>query len=182
MHQITRRMITIGVGRLLIALLGLAVLVALLVGGTRDVGAQIDRVSCGFFETQADAQAYFEERTLEDPSVLDWDGDGIACEDAFVTAGPTVIDRVSCGHFESRAAAQEYFDDATIDDPSVLDPDGDGVACEFAFDDENTAADVVALPSTGAGAAERAPLHAPYIVALVSAAAALLAVRQRLAL
>ena len=43
----------------------------------------VDPVSCGHFETQADAQAYFDSTDLPDPSVLDPDGDGIACEFRF---------------------------------------------------------------------------------------------------
>lgn len=50
---------------------------------TLPVPTAVDPVSCGHFETQADAQAYFDSTDLPDPSVLDPDGDGIACEFPF---------------------------------------------------------------------------------------------------
>ncbi|HEV2127406.1 MAG TPA: excalibur calcium-binding domain-containing protein, partial [Thermomicrobiales bacterium] len=50
---------------------------------TLPVPTAVDPVSCGHFETQADAQAYFDSTELDDPSVLDPDGDGIACEFRF---------------------------------------------------------------------------------------------------
>jgi hypothetical protein len=49
----------------------------------------VDPVSCGHFETQQDAQAYFDAHDLADPGVLDADGDGIACERAFGGDTPT---------------------------------------------------------------------------------------------
>ena len=81
----------------------------------------IDRVSCGHFETQADAQAYFDETELEDPSVLDWDGDGIACEEAFDEDynEPVVVD---CGHFESREEAVEAIERGNVAYPEDLEP------------------------------------------------------------
>lgn len=51
--------------------------------GTDGGPVVVDPVSCGHFESQEDAQAYFDEYQLDDPSVLDPDGDGIACEFAF---------------------------------------------------------------------------------------------------
>lgn len=49
----------------------------------------VDPVSCGHFETQADAQAYFDTYELDDPSVLDPDGDGYACEFRFGEVNPS---------------------------------------------------------------------------------------------
>lgn len=125
--------------------------------------AVVDPVSCGHFETQADAQVYFETTRMSDPSVLDPDGDGFACEVRFGerTGGPPAFDPVSCGHFESQQAAQEFFDQGTLDDPSVLDWDGDGIACEDAFagnqpaeEETETTSVVVSLPNTGTGPQE----------------------------
>jgi hypothetical protein len=42
-----------------------------------------DYTSCGHFESQQSAQEVLDTGVLEDPSILDGDGDGIACEDAF---------------------------------------------------------------------------------------------------
>jgi hypothetical protein len=42
-----------------------------------------DYTSCGHFETQAAAQEVLDAGLVDDPSVLDADGDGIACEFAF---------------------------------------------------------------------------------------------------
>jgi hypothetical protein len=122
-----------------------------------------DYVSCGHFETQADAQAYFDSRELELPEVLDGDADGIACEDAFLDpdSPPPAMDYTSCGHFESQASAQEALDSGLVADPALLDGDGDGIACENAFETVagNTeiaeptvpAPAAVRLPKTGAG-------------------------------
>lgn len=157
--------------------MGVVMLAALWMSSLTPAGAQldpnspppvVDPVSCGHFETQADAQVYFETTQLSDPSVLDPDGDGFACEFRFGerTGGPPAFDPVSCGHFESQEAAQSFFDEGTLDDPGVLDGDGDGIACEFAFDAGTGDGDsgvtqepagqpaaVTSLPSTGDGAA-----------------------------
>jgi hypothetical protein len=45
---------------------------------------------CAGFDSQADAQAAFEENGENDPDRLDADGDGIACEDHFDTEGRQV--------------------------------------------------------------------------------------------
>lgn len=118
-----------GTWRLLV--LGLAVLTMLVLGTAQPAGAQVDRVTCGFFETQADAQAALNARPELAPA-LDGDGDGIACEE-LQTGGPVVVDPVSCGFFETQADAQAALDD----DPELaltLDSDGDGIACEDAFE------------------------------------------------
>lgn len=92
--------------------------------------AQVDRVTCGFFETQEDAQAYLDSGQ-GDPAILDGDGDGIACEEAFEVPGAEP-DPVTCGHFEDQEGAQWYLDSGA-GDPALLDPDGDGIACEDFF-------------------------------------------------
>jgi hypothetical protein len=122
------------------------------------VGAQTDPTSCGHFDRQEDAQAVLDSGLLADPSVLDPDGDGIACEFRFGNepGEGAVFDPTSCGHFETQEAAQVALDAGQVDDPSVLDADGDGIACEFAFGIEGESQvsgteAVVALPETGAG-------------------------------
>lgn len=67
----------------------LTVLAMLTVGLIHPAGAQVDRVSCGFFETREDAQAALDENP-ELAITLDSDGNGIACED-FQTGGPVVV-------------------------------------------------------------------------------------------
>lgn len=76
----------------------------------------VDPVSCGHFETQTDAQTYFETYDLDDPSVLDPDGDGIACEFRFgeVTTG----DEVSDGAAETIALPNTGAGTATAPDQS----------------------------------------------------------------
>jgi hypothetical protein len=125
-----------------------------------------DYVSCGHFETRADAQAYFDSRELDLPEVLDADGDGIACEDAFLDpdSPPPAMDYTTCGHFESQASAQEALESGLLPNPSLLDGDGDGIACEDAFEMSagNTvtaqptapAPGAVLLPKTGTGTDE----------------------------
>lgn len=66
---------------------GMICLLMLVVGGSGDdaLAAQPahDYTSCGHFETQEGAQEVLDSGVLDDPSVLDWDGDGIACEEVF---------------------------------------------------------------------------------------------------
>jgi uncharacterized protein YfcZ (UPF0381/DUF406 family) len=111
----------------------LAVFAILVMGLVQPVGAQVDRVSCGFFETREDAQAELDARP-ELAEVLDSDGNGVACEE-LQTGGPVVVDPVSCGFFETREDAQAELE-ARPELAEVLDSDGDGIACET-------------LPSTG---------------------------------
>jgi len=91
-----------------------------------------DYVSCGHFETQADAQAALDSGTLDENgrASLDGDGDGIACEVAFGLEEPRPV---GCDNFMTQADAQWYLDTADAADPALLDPDGDGIACEEAF-------------------------------------------------
>ncbi|HEV2129206.1 MAG TPA: excalibur calcium-binding domain-containing protein [Thermomicrobiales bacterium] len=112
----------------------LAVIAALWLAFATLASAQVDPVSCGQFETQEDAQAYFDENELEDPAVLDPDADGIACEFAFGgnEGPPAVVDPVSCGHFATQPDAQAALE-ARPELAPVLDANGNGVACEEAF-------------------------------------------------
>jgi len=111
--------------------LGLAVLTVLVLGTVQSAGAQVDRVTCGFFETQADAQAALDARP-ELATTLDGDGNGIACEE-LQTGGPVVVDPASCGHFETQADAQAALEE-NPELSTTLDSDGDGIACEDAFE------------------------------------------------
>jgi hypothetical protein len=126
-----------------------------------------DYVSCGHFETQADAQEVLDSGNLDElgRQSLDGDGDGTACEDVFLdpNSPPPARDYVSCGHFETQADAQEALDSGNLDElgRQSLDGDGDGIACENAFDTTEPATDTdqettgaVRLPNTGAGIVE----------------------------
>lgn len=121
-----------------------------------------DYVSCGHFETQADAQAALDAGTLDEIGMqsLDGDGDGIACEDAFLdpNSAPPANDYVSCGHFETQEDAQAALDSGELDATGreSLDGDGDGIACEVRWGEPATGATktttvAVQLPNTGAG-------------------------------
>ena len=108
----------------------------------------VDPTSCGHFETQADAQAAFDSGDLPDPENLDWDGDGIACEEAFDEDynEPVVVD---CGHFETREEAVEAIERGNVAYPEDLDPDGDGIVCEDRWGEVDEASVVVDPTSCG---------------------------------
>ena len=108
---------------------GLAVAVVLLLGLARPAGAQVDPATCGFFETQAAAQAALDQNPDLAPT-LDADGNGVACDE--VAGGPIVVDPASCGHYATQADAQADLD-AHPEFAASLDADGDGIACEDAF-------------------------------------------------
>jgi hypothetical protein len=143
--------------------------------------AQADRVSCGFFETQEDAQTALDDRP-ELADVLDGDGDGIACEE-LRTGGPVVVDPVSCGFFETQEDAQAALDD----NPGLattLDSDGDGIACDDAFEAGGPADPVTpvvdGLPSTGTGAAQASALNSLVTgLVILSGAVAAIGLRSR---
>jgi len=119
--------------------------------------AQVDPVSCGHFQTQADAQEALEFGNLDENGLqaLDRDGDGVACEEAFgldPDRPPPGRDYVSCGHFETQEDAQELLESGLLDENGrqSLDGDGNGIACEHAFGTSGGSAPV-ALPKTGSG-------------------------------
>lgn len=173
----------------------LAVAVALLgvitLTFAQTAGAQVDPVSCGFFETQEDAQAALQANP-DLALTLDSNDNGVACDEAFPGV---VVDPTSCGHFESQEDAQEAFDDGSVPNPENLDGDGDGIACEDAFDtgdgddageedttlgepvDEETT--VVRLPSTGVGDTAEGPDHDSLATGLLTLAAIAAAVGLR---
>jgi hypothetical protein len=135
--------------RKFVSVIALACSLTLILLGASSAGAQDidpdspppanDYVSCGHFETQADAQEVLDYGDLDERGrqSLDGDGDGIACEDAFPdpTSPPPAKDYVSCGHFETQEDAQEALDTGSLDElgRQSLDGDGDGIACEDAF-------------------------------------------------
>jgi Excalibur calcium-binding domain len=94
--------------------------------------AQEDQFDCASFGSQEAAQAELE-RDPSDPSNLDADDDGIACEElSGGTEGSqdtlTGAD-LDCADFATQAEAQAEFD-ADTSDPNRLDADNDGIACE----------------------------------------------------
>jgi hypothetical protein len=124
-----------------------------LLGRADGVAAQavVDPTSCGHYETQADAQAALDAGNLPKPENLDWDSDGIACEEAFgldPDSPPPARDYTTCGHFETQADAQAALDSGILPNPEFLDGDGDGIACEEAFVTQGA----TQLPNTGSGA------------------------------
>ncbi len=56
-----------------------------------------DYASCGHFASQAAAQQVLDSGTLPNPESLDWDGDGIACEDVFGASGVTTLPSTGAG-------------------------------------------------------------------------------------
>ena len=96
--------------------------------------AQTDQYDCASFGSQESAQAELE-RDPSDPSNLDADNDGIACEDYDYGGGGggTGAD-LDCADFATQEEAQAEYD-SDPSDPNGLDADGDGIACE-AFEDD----------------------------------------------
>jgi Excalibur calcium-binding domain len=98
--------------------------------------AQEDQYDCASFGSQESAQAELE-RNPSDPSNLDADNDGIACED--YDYGPTGTSPeggdgeaggdLDCADFTTQEEAQAEYD-ADPTDPNGLDADDDGIACE----------------------------------------------------
>ena len=96
--------------------------------------AQEDQYDCASFGSQESSQAELE-RDPDDPSNLDADDDGIACEDydyggtGAGTQGADSGGDLDCADFATQAEAQAEFD-ADPTDPNGLDADDDGKACE----------------------------------------------------
>jgi competence protein ComEC len=87
--------------------------------------------NCPAFESQPEAQAFFEAACGpdSDPHGLDGDNDGIVCESLPLI--PPGTDR-NCPSFATHAEAQAFFEAAGGPqlDPHGLDRDNDGIACE----------------------------------------------------
>ena len=109
--------------------------------------AQIDGedYDCTDFDTQADAQAFYEANggPTYDPFNLDNDDDGTACEEwkryyERAAAGQDSINGrdgidMDCADFRNQSEAQRYFDDdggSPRDDVDHLDANHNGIACE----------------------------------------------------
>lgn len=93
------------------------------------VSAQTDQFDCASFDSREEAQAELESDP-SDPSNLDADDDGRACEvydygDGGGGEGPDL----DCADFATQEEAQEEYD-SDPSDPNGLDGDGDGIACE----------------------------------------------------
>jgi hypothetical protein len=102
---------------------------SLLVAGTSL--AQDDQFDCASFGSQESAQTELE-RDPSDPSNLDGDDDGEACEiyDYGNGGGGGGDDgELDCADFATQEEAQAEFDKDTSD-PNRLDADNDGKACE----------------------------------------------------
>ena len=105
---------------------------ALLMAGAVDAQETDDQFDCADFDSQEEAQAELDSDP-SDPSNLDADDDGEACEvfpydDPGVGGGGGSED-LDCADFRSQAEAQrEYERDRS--DPHRLDADDDGEACE----------------------------------------------------
>jgi hypothetical protein len=92
--------------------------------------AQTDQFDCASFDSQEEAQAELES-DLSDPSNLDADDDGIACEvfDYGDSGGGGEGPDLDCADFATQEEAQAEYD-SDPSDPNGLDGDDDGVACE----------------------------------------------------
>ena len=119
---------------LLFALGAMAVMTLATTALAQQQGAEEDVFDCADFATQTGAQALLEPK---DPSKLDEDGDGKACEaesegkaeDGTKLAAKTGGD-LDCIDFPSQKAAQAKLK-AKPSDTNRLDLDNDGVACQI---------------------------------------------------
>jgi hypothetical protein len=92
-----------------------------------------DQYDCASFGSQEAAQAEYD-RDPSDPSNLDADDDGIACEELASgteegAQGTDSSGDLDCADFATQAEAQAEFD-ADPSDPNGLDADNDEIACE----------------------------------------------------
>jgi len=105
------------------------VIYSLLLAGSATAQEQYD---CGDFDSQAEAQRELN-RDRSDPSNLDADNDGIACEtypyDDNGGGGGGGNGDLDCADFANQQQAQAEFD-RDPSDPNRLDADNDDKACE----------------------------------------------------
>jgi len=87
--------------------------------------AQDDQFDCASFGSQESAQAELD-RDPSDPSNLDADDDGIACEELAGGGGDGELD---CADFDTQEDARAELEKDTSD-PNGLDADNDGKPCE----------------------------------------------------
>jgi len=89
--------------------------------------AQDDQFDCASFGSQESAQTELE-RDPSDPSNLDADGDGIACEE-LAGGGGGGDGELDCADFTTQEEAQAELE-SDPSDPNGLDADNDGIPCE----------------------------------------------------
>ena len=95
----------------------------------RPRGAQAqDQYDCASFGSQQSAQAELE-RDPSDPSNLDADNDGVACEDYDYGGSGVGGGDLDCADFRTQEQAQAELE-RDPRDPNGLDADDDGIACE----------------------------------------------------
>jgi hypothetical protein len=91
-----------------------------------------ERYDCASFDSQQEAQAELN-RDPSDPSNLDADNDGVACEtypyDDNGGGGGGGNGDLDCADFANRGQAQAVLA-RDPSDPNLLDADNDGIACE----------------------------------------------------
>lgn len=100
---------------------------------------EIEQERCLDFESQQDAQTFYETEGVpeEDRQSIDADADGVACEGLIQTSvmssqGEGAQDTATCADFSTQEEAQAFYEDRIASGGSTqgLDDDGDGVACE----------------------------------------------------
>ncbi|HVE90722.1 MAG TPA: hypothetical protein VNE62_00255 [Actinomycetota bacterium] len=130
---------------------------ALVLSGGSPALAQVEDISCDSFETQEEAQDYYDSNGR--PQQLDPDKNGRACdqlprESEGEGGGGDLpqLDDAECTDFDSQAEAQAFFEEegGPAQDPHGLDADRNGKACD------NLAA---AGRTTAAAAASPAPVR-----------------------
>lgn len=149
----------------------------------------VDLYDCDDFSSQEEAQATFEASDDSDPSGLDSDDDGVACED-LPSNGGTPVDSAPlddivlyCSDFESDEAAQAELDQDPEGQAQTLDPNGNGVACDSTGEtmasnnlDDDSGDDGMTMPrggvDTGAGGAAHDVSGLPATGGLLAAAGA----------
>jgi hypothetical protein len=131
-----------------------------------------DIYNCDDFATQEEAQAYLQQWP-SDPSNLDGDNDGIACEHlpsgggggeipggeipgGEIPGGEIPGDLYNCDDFATQEEAQAYLEQWP-GDPSSLDGDYDWIACEHLPSGGGGGVDTEHLPSGGGGGADTDP-------------------------
>lgn len=146
--------------------------------GVNDGERPEDIRTCDDFANQEEAQAYFDfEATDLQGSILDPDGDFLACEDAY--RAPTVVicaeetgtlieiaeSEQDSLDFQSHRATEAEIAAGECEATVPVTPGADGEPAEDADSDDDA---VVALPRTGAGTAMEQALQGPLAIALLA--------------
>lgn len=143
----------------------------------------VDPVSCGFFETQEDAQFALDENP-DLATTLDSDGDGIACEELETGGAAVVVCAEATGNLIE--VSQSALDQGSLDFPYHRATEAEIAAgtCEATVpvtpgaeaepdkdadsDDDAGSNEVLALPKTGAGAADEQGRQGPLLAAMLT--------------